>query len=401
MNRIAVLCLVAAVAQAQTAPSLRIVDSVRVLDLLAREPMIVEHQNGTLFVSGYSDPNPHLWSSGDSGKTWSRVNIGAAADGAIGNSDVDLAVAPDGTLYFAQMGFDRSVGQGTHIAMGVSRDAGATWTWRMLSRRRFVDRPWVKVAADGVAHVIWNDTSGVWYTSSRDGGASWLEARLLHGKGGSSHLAIGPRGRIAMRIAPIAASGNKLDAGVDLVAVSIDGGVTWSTRDAPGSRDWPAPGVQATPRWVEPIAWDSTGALYSFWVNREGVWLARSRDDGANWTSWRLADTPELAYFPYLVAQGRGDLAATWFSGTGATWRAHVARIVAPDSTAPTLSDAVSIQPETWGLSSRRENPAFRSAAGEYLPVLFLRDGSIAVVSAVQDERARNFGFTFWRLRSK
>ena len=55
------------------------------LDAPAREPMIVEHPDGTLFVSGYGSGAPVLWKSGDSGATWSRVKVGTNADGAAGN----------------------------------------------------------------------------------------------------------------------------------------------------------------------------------------------------------------------------------------------------------------------------------------------------------------------------
>jgi len=56
---------------------------------LGREPRIVAHPDGTLFVSGYGEPTPSLWKSGDLGATWTRVNVGTEATGAIGNSDVD------------------------------------------------------------------------------------------------------------------------------------------------------------------------------------------------------------------------------------------------------------------------------------------------------------------------
>jgi hypothetical protein len=62
------------------------------LDALAREPMVVEHPGGALFVTGYGDSVPHLWRSSDRGGTWSPVNVGTEADGAAGNSDVDLDI---------------------------------------------------------------------------------------------------------------------------------------------------------------------------------------------------------------------------------------------------------------------------------------------------------------------
>ena len=71
-----------------------------------REPMIVEQTDGVLFVTGYADPEdkaqtvPRLWRSTDRGVTWKPVNVGTEPEGAIGNSDVDLAIARDGTIYF-------------------------------------------------------------------------------------------------------------------------------------------------------------------------------------------------------------------------------------------------------------------------------------------------------------
>jgi Neuraminidase (sialidase) len=103
-------------------------------------------------------------------------------------------------------------------------------------------------------HVIWND-GGVFYRASRDRGATWSESARLNEHGGSSHLAVGPHGEIAVRIVPLSASGFQYDEGVDLIAVSADGGKTWQKRPAPGDREW-AETINATvPRWVEPLAW--------------------------------------------------------------------------------------------------------------------------------------------------
>src|SRR5687768_16946898 len=179
--------------------SLAVTQRVDHIDVVGREPMLVEHPNGALFVAGYGEPRPTLWKSGDNGATWRRVDVGTEADGAIGNSDVDLAVASDGTLYFASMLYDRTANEGRQIAMGVSTDAGATWRWTTLSKARFDDRPWVEVAPDGTAHAIWNDGSGVAYRASRDRGANWTPMIRIHDQGGSSHLAVGPAGEVAVR----------------------------------------------------------------------------------------------------------------------------------------------------------------------------------------------------------
>ena len=65
--------------------------------------MLVEHPDRTLFVSGDGEPVPRLWRSNDACATWSCVNLGSEAGGAVGNTDVDLAVGANGTLYFGVM----------------------------------------------------------------------------------------------------------------------------------------------------------------------------------------------------------------------------------------------------------------------------------------------------------
>ena len=197
------------------------------LDVVAREPMIVEHPDRTLFVGGFGASNigekrtdqPTLWKSRDGGKTWSLVNVGTEAGGpGYGNSDMDLAVSPDGTIYFVSLLFNAEKWEGRQVSIGVSKDVGVTWKWTLLSKTRFDDRPWVEVAPDGTAHVIWNDGAGVCHAVSRDGGLTWTERERIHPQGGSSHLAVGPNGEVAVRVTPASASYNKYDEGVDLIA---------------------------------------------------------------------------------------------------------------------------------------------------------------------------------------
>ena len=93
-----------------TSKTLVAIEGVEHLDRLTREPMVVELSDGTLFVSGYDgdlERSPSLWRSRDQGATWESVNVGTKADGAIGESDVDLAVGRDDTVYFVSMTYDR------------------------------------------------------------------------------------------------------------------------------------------------------------------------------------------------------------------------------------------------------------------------------------------------------
>jgi hypothetical protein len=190
--------------------------------------------------------------------------------------------------------------------------------------------------------------------------------------------------------------------GVELVAVSTDGGKKWTKHAAPGSRTYTFPYSDAEdpmPRWVEPVAWDAAGHLYYLWTDPAALWLARSTDRGATWTTWKLAEGGDLRYFPYLTARGEGELAATWFSGRGDNLRLHMARIHATDPAATTrVIEAPTIQPDTWEWQVKPGQPRKRDTAGEYVPIIFMKDGRLAVVTTIQDLPNRG-GFAFRTLQ--
>lgn len=125
----AIVCT-AVIAQSPHAPSrLTVSGHVDHVDAAGREPMVVEAPDGSLFVAAYGDPpRPVLWKSSDHGATWKRVDVGAEREGAIGNSDVALAVAHDGTLYFANLLFDRDMNEGREVSVGVSPDGARLGT---------------------------------------------------------------------------------------------------------------------------------------------------------------------------------------------------------------------------------------------------------------------------------
>jgi hypothetical protein len=111
------------------------------------------------------------------------------------------------------MTFDVKKLEGVRIAVGASKNSGAKWSWKVLSENRFDDRPWIGVAPDGTAHVIWNDGGGVRYAVGQDSGASWNLRPRINEQGGSSHLAIGPHGEIAVRITPWFRIGQEIQRG--------------------------------------------------------------------------------------------------------------------------------------------------------------------------------------------
>jgi hypothetical protein len=291
--------------------------------------------------------------------------------------------------------------------VGVSRDAGASWFWRTLSEKRHDDRPWIAVAPNGVAHAIWNDGTGVYHTMSRDRGVTWTNPVRIHDRGGSSSLAIGPRGELAVRITPVSASGDSLAPGVDLVAVSSDEGASWATYRAPGERDWapqdsayfaPTLGPRAaTLRWVEPLAWDGQGSLYYLWTDTTGVRLARSTDKGATWSQWRVFTNKGQCHYPYLIARRTGELAATWFCGFGNDLRAYAARLhTSNGDELPRVSQSRPFAVDAWESFASHPDSLVRQTGGEYLAISFLHDGDIGVISPIYRETIHSRGFT-WR----
>jgi hypothetical protein len=244
--------------------------------------------------------------------------------------------------------------------------------------------------------VIWNDDDGVYHTMSEDGGRTWEERPKVNDQGGSSHLAVGPNGELAVRITPVSASGGHFDENVDLVAVSTDRGQTWARYAAPGARDWGDAGLGTIPRWVEPIAWDEDGVFYHLWSEGSEIWLGRSSDNGATWSKWQIARDENSAFYPYLVARRSGELAATWFSSAeGMSVRVAVIEFGEAGSDAqPHVAMSEPLRFESW---MEVDGEWARDTAGEYVPVVYLRDGDLGVVTPLQDARTDRFGFTWWR----
>lgn len=375
------------------------------LGSLAREPMLAEHPNGDLYVTGYKNTteSPQLWKSTDSGKTWTSVDVGARDQGADGNSDVDLVIDKAGNIYFLTMryttvptdttGFGWSSMKGEHIAIGISRNEGSTWEWTYLSQNDYDDRPWIEIASDGSIHVIWNDGKGVHYVSSDDQGKIWNQRRAIYSKGGSSHLATGPDGKIAARVSPASASGFVFDEGVDLIMLSVDYGTTWNEVALPGERDWSSQFDQGTPRWVEPIGWDEKGNLYYLWSEGKQLNLSVSENNGNDWKTFPIMSSQKLIYYPYLNV-ANGEMSCTWISGKGKDLTHHAGVVTIQDGQAYLTE----LETQTLTDIKLRRGGEDLGVGGEYFPIKPLSTGGYGMITTIQNYSDNRLGFTWWKL---
>ncbi len=374
---------------------------------LAREPMIVEHASGDLFLTGYKNEGdiPQLWKSTDRGMTWESVNVGNYEDGAQGNSDVDLFIDDDGNIYLLGMTFTKfpeneedlasTVMKGEQITIGVSRDVGKTWEWQKISEGDYDDRPWIRSTANGNLHIIWNDGNGVHHSMSNDKGKSWVRQDDIYPKGGSSFLASGYDGQLAARIAPLSASGNKMDEGIDLLRLSTDNGSSWIDVNLPGERIWNQD-FSGVPRWVEPIAFDEKGKLYSLWSegNELKLGIAEDQGRGGNWKEYLIEQNEDTIYYPYMVLSGT-QILCTWVSGFGENIRHHAA-VVDLEEDNLEIYKLDEMELNIWSRFAF-EKPSL-STGGEYFPIIPLSNGNFGMATTIQNHQENQFGFTWWEL---
>ena len=141
------------------------------------------------------------------------------------------------------------------------------------------------------------------------------------------------------------------------------------------------------------MAWDAEGALYYLWSEGLQLWLGRSADLGQTWKSWKIVADEQTMFYPFLTARGKGELAATWFSGTGNDLAAHVALINANAESEPIVRTSKPFQIDSW---SRASETPVRDPAGEYIPVIFLSDGRLGVAAPIQNLREGRKGFVWY-----
>ena len=71
------------------------------------------------------------------------------------------------------------------------------------------------------------------------------------------------------------------------------------------------------------------------------------------------------------------------------------------DGSAPHMIESAPLILDVWQPGERPTDPPTRDSAGEYLAMAFLRDGSLRMVSPIQNPTSKRFGFTYWMVQMR
>jgi hypothetical protein len=121
--------------------------------------------------------------SKDNGETWSRAFFPPVPGSAFTFGDPVLAVAPDGTAYFAQLGADAA--NNSTVQVNRSIDGGITWSPGIVAATDpGADKDWMAVGPDGVIYVTWtsyqaNGSAQLRLAKSTDGGNTWRSRTIF------------------------------------------------------------------------------------------------------------------------------------------------------------------------------------------------------------------------------
>jgi hypothetical protein len=320
------------------------------------EPGVAVGPGDVVYVGA---PGRSLYRSDDAGATWkglgteycldelqdwSRTSCPAASydPGKDGAGDMSILVGPDGTLYHLGLAglagpvpFQTSTDKGESFAPAVDISGGVS-----------ADRQWLVRDGAGVLHATWRSADIV-ERSSLDGGASWSPLHHVEPAGGAGPMASD-------------ASGGTLYVAVDaggtiVVAVSHDGGATWT--------DHAAASVPDDAYGFPIVAVDAAGTAYLVFshdpripgggwpghpVGTPSVFVATSRDEGLHWSAPVAVSPPGVpAVFPWIVAGSAGRIAVAWYEGQLPTpgervpnlWHVAVALSLDADQAAPAFEE--------------------------------------------------------------
>jgi hypothetical protein len=256
--------------------------------------------------------------------------------------DIDTAFAPAKTATGTYRIYTASLNLGS-VNVATSTDNGKTWTQTPVQAGLPVDdREWIAAYGPDTSLLTYHDigTDNIDVLRSDNGGQTYTQvAQAIPAtdyKAGNNELgnlvidhnsgtgtATSPFYAYQSFVAPSSSSGSAYNEA--FLAVSADGGHTWTDRPIPCSTGWGGsldhnfPNVSVAP----------DGTLWYAVSNDSNIYTATSSDHGASWTcSGAVSTNTAQGIFPWLAATGAGvDLVYYGApTATNQTWSVYFAQ---------------------------------------------------------------------------
>ena len=278
---------------------------------MGAEPTLAVAPDGTLYITtapgliiGEVPPSiSPVFRSDDGGATWINTPPDLRQFG-IGGGDMDLVVAPDGTIATTDLWIGSS-------SVSVSSDKGQTWLSQPLQGVVVQDRQWLAATPGFFYHVVHQLPAGDVVSVSTDGlvyPAHFVGATPLDQTGcicaPGNMVAEGAGGLLADHVAFVYPTTTQ---GVG-VSVSTNGALSW-TVSYPGASVNPS-GVVGFPI----IADGGNGKLAIVWQpdSTAGIYLVTSSDFGTTWSTPQVIESTGTSVYPW-VAYRNGVIAVSYY----------------------------------------------------------------------------------------
>jgi hypothetical protein len=292
--------------------------------LLLRDGLTGAPSGAADFAGTYRNQVP-LWTSGDAGRSWARVDMtgGFFASPAASNgfSDPDLTEDVGGTIY----------GAGINLAndsLFSSSDGGLTWN-RGTPQCHEGDRPWLAGGHEGEVFVAMNGTqSGAVVVRSTDSGATCSTATAKRSGSGWTGY-----GKLVYDIKTDTLYEPAIFGNGTLGIARLDNASSGFNADNPGAFEATevVDDTSFNTFWKAVLTRDAAGTLYMVWSTDErgdgtggcdgaatplanDVRMVYSTDGGRRWSKPQtIAHTGTTMLQPWVVAGSRGNVGVAWF----------------------------------------------------------------------------------------